>query len=280
MGAAPQHLGWAVRRIGGQFVLHRQDPAGLVVIAQPAHAWVSGQLARAWGNERFGRFEPREEVCLGAEQHDNGWAEWEAAPTLNPRTGRPTTFVELTREAHLAIWSAAARRTLAQGRYPALLVSLHGSGLYARYDPAGDPPEAAQAVREFLAREQAFQAEVVAGLRADPHYAPFATPEVIGRNRRLVAVWDGMSLALCGGLRAERSLAGVPTAGGETALTLRPVAGDPTQVVVDPWPFSRESVTLVCEGRRLPETFAAEATMRAALARAPWLTIVSTLRPA
>jgi len=25
-----------------------------VVVTQPAHAWLSGQLARAWGNERFG----------------------------------------------------------------------------------------------------------------------------------------------------------------------------------------------------------------------------------
>jgi hypothetical protein len=27
-------------------VLHRADPDGLLVIAQPAHAWVSGQPAR------------------------------------------------------------------------------------------------------------------------------------------------------------------------------------------------------------------------------------------
>ena len=39
-------------------MLHREDPAGLVVIAQPAHAWVSGQLARAWGNARFGAVAP------------------------------------------------------------------------------------------------------------------------------------------------------------------------------------------------------------------------------
>ena len=261
-------------------MLHRQDPAGLVVIAQPAHAWIAGQLARAWGNERFGRFEPWEEVCLGAEQHDNGWADWEAAPTLNPRTGRPATFVELPRATHLAIWSPAARRTLTQGRYAALLVSLHGSGLYRRYDPTQDSREAAGAVQTFLEGERAFQEDLLTSLRADPRYAPLATPEVVARNRRLVAVWDSISLAVCGGLAAERTISGVPTADGETTLTLAPADGDPTQVVVDPWPFSRESVTLVCEGRRLPETFADEAMMRAALARAPWLTIATALRQA
>ena len=54
-------------------MLHRADPDGPIVITQPAHAWVSGQLAQAWGNESFGEFAPREEVCLAAEQHDIGW---------------------------------------------------------------------------------------------------------------------------------------------------------------------------------------------------------------
>ena len=51
-------------------MLHREDERGLIIIGQPAHAWVSGQLARAWGNDGFGRFAPWEEVCLAAEQHD------------------------------------------------------------------------------------------------------------------------------------------------------------------------------------------------------------------
>ena len=44
------------------------DGDDLIAVGQPAHAWVSGQLARAWGNGRFGTPEPREEVCLAAEQ--------------------------------------------------------------------------------------------------------------------------------------------------------------------------------------------------------------------
>jgi hypothetical protein len=29
-------------------MLYHQDPTGLIVIGQPAHAWVAGQLVRAW----------------------------------------------------------------------------------------------------------------------------------------------------------------------------------------------------------------------------------------
>jgi hypothetical protein len=52
---------------------------------------VSGQLARAWDP----RPEPYEAVCLAAEQHDVGMAQWDLLPTLNPASGLPTTFIEL-----------------------------------------------------------------------------------------------------------------------------------------------------------------------------------------
>ena len=35
-------------------MLHRQSSEGTIVIGQPAHAWVSGQIARAWAEP----FEP------------------------------------------------------------------------------------------------------------------------------------------------------------------------------------------------------------------------------
>jgi hypothetical protein len=41
----------------------------VVAIPQPGHAWLAGQLARAWGNDAFARRPaPLEEVGLGAEQ--------------------------------------------------------------------------------------------------------------------------------------------------------------------------------------------------------------------
>jgi hypothetical protein len=260
-------------------MLHREEPDGLVVITQPAHAWVSAQLARAWGNDQFGAVVPWEEVCLGAEQHDIGWTAWEAAPTLNPATGRPHRFLQLPRQTHLAIWSSAAALASTQSRYAALLVSLHGAGLYERHDATNDAPEDVRAVRAFLDDAHAFQEATLATLRADPHYAPYATPAIMARNRRLVGVWDHLSLALCMGLRHERTVGNVPTAGGVTTLTLAPIDGDPTRVTVTPWPFRQASVTLTGEGRRLPETFTDEATMRAALARAPWVTLTMRLSP-
>jgi hypothetical protein len=53
-------------------MLLRKDGLDLIAIPQPGHAWLSGQMARAWGNEHFAAPMPYNEVCLAAGQHDIG----------------------------------------------------------------------------------------------------------------------------------------------------------------------------------------------------------------
>jgi len=54
-------------------MLHRLSKFGLICITQPHHIWLSGQIAREWGNEEFGGFLPKQEVCLAVQLHDIGW---------------------------------------------------------------------------------------------------------------------------------------------------------------------------------------------------------------
>ncbi|MFN8483640.1 MAG: DUF3891 family protein [Anaerolineae bacterium] len=252
-------------------MLTRDDPDGPILITQPAHAWMAGQMAAAWGNDLFGEVAPRDEVCLAAAQHDIGWVAWEGAPTLNGRTGRPYTFLELPTGDHVRIWSSAVPAVLAQSRYAALLVSLHFSGLYARHNYARDTAEEAQAARALVARQAAFEEQMTEALRREGRYAAAVTPAAIARNRRLVAVWDALSLALGMGLRGERTFERVPTADSETTLTLTPAEGG--RIAVAPWPFAAGEVTLTVEGRRLTGTFADDEVMRTALRGAPWVTL-------
>lgn len=250
----------------------REDGDAVVAIGQPSHAWISGQLARAWGNERFGAVAPWEEVCLGAEQHDVGMAGWDLEPELNPETGRPRSFMEMALETHLELWSAAPARLRAQSRYAALLVSMHGAALYERRDLEALDSARADAVRAYLDGQRALQDELRAELRGDPGTARHADEETIARNRRLVWTWDSLSLALLLDW-APHEVDEVPAAEGALTLCLRSLGGSRERLTLEPWPFDGERVVVRCEGRRLEGRFEDEDEMRRALARAPWVTL-------
>jgi Protein of unknown function (DUF3891) len=224
-------------------VLIVPDDEGVLAIGQASHAWLSGQLARAWEPS------PREEVCLAAEQHDVGMAEWDLAPKLHPSEGRPLAFTEMDVEDHLRLWSAAPDKLLSQSRYAALLVSMHGCALYARRD---DEP-----VRAYLDRERARQERLIEQLDADR--------DELSRNQRLVAAWDGMSLALCLGWEEYEA---------------RDVTVRLSGLTVDPWPFAVPELTVRCEGRRLVDRYETEGALHAALEAAPTVALAFSLRPA
>jgi hypothetical protein len=242
-------------------MLLRADGDTVICIGQPAHAWISGQLARAWGNPRFGAVEPWEEVCLGAEQHDIGMAVSDLAPTLNPETGLPRSFVEWPLTEKLALWRTAPDLLLPQSRYAALLTSMHGHALYAREDPAARGPE----VDAFLAAEEERQAGLLESLDVDPGEAR--------RNQRLLWTWDSLSLALCLDW-GPHTLTAVPAADGVVDVELGP---DGT---LDPWPFGAPELTVRTEGRRLRGRYADQDALRAAWDAAPWVTLSLRLAPA
>ncbi len=261
-------------------MLFREDDEGAWAIAQPAHAWVSGQLAAAWGNERFGEFTPRNEVLLAAAQHDIGWIAWEQHPAYNPATGRPYSFLELPTAEHLKIWRATAPALLPQSRYAALLVSLHGTGLYERlHDYSRDTPEEAEAARRYLADEKAVQERLIQSLAGNPAFAEAVEPTTLDRNRRLLATWDAMSLFLCFGRPEEQQLRDVPASQGSLHLSLRPAEREGHAFEITPWPFRDSEAAVVLDAVRIPARFASEEAMRKALETASRATLRIHLHP-
>ncbi len=119
-------------------MLHRAHPEGIVVVGQAAHARLVGVVARAWGRPPFALPPCMDETLLAAEQHEMGMMPWEIAPTLNPTTGWPHAYLELSRTEHLALWRDAGPLMRTQSRYAALLVSRHGVWIFSQYErPAG-----------------------------------------------------------------------------------------------------------------------------------------------
>lgn len=238
-------------------MLTYRDGDGLVCIGQAAHSWVSGQLIRRWGNEAVAAPAPLAEVCLGAEQHDIGMADWDRRPELNPDTGYPISFLDLPRETHLELWTAAPEKILTQSPYAALLVSMHGHALFRDREPT-------PGIERYLHAQEAFQQDLIERLGEDPDRAR--------RNQQLVGAADFLALV---GLIEEWA----PGDASVDGLDIRvDVAGTRT-VTVDPWPFADDGeITLAYPGRRLTEPSGTPTELHERLAAAPWVHVGVTWR--
>ena len=260
----------------------RRDDAGVLAVGQASHAWLCGQLARAWGNECFGAVEPLDEVALGAEQHDVGMARWDLEPTRHPDTGLPNSFMEMGARVNAGLWSRGPKRLVTQSRYAALMAIMHGRRLYEGFDIDGAGAADAEAVTAFQHHASELEDSLLEALRADPFTAPHATPDRVARNSQLVWTWDIISLALLLDW-APQSLEAVPTAdGGVMDIALAAVPGEGSSDLVRslvPWPFDAREVRVHCEGRRLTAGVPDAEALAGGLAHARWETVEFTLVP-
>jgi hypothetical protein len=260
----------------------RHDAAGVLAVGQASHAWLCGQLARAWGNERFGAVEPLDEVALGAEQHDVGMARWDLEPARDPGTGLPKSFMQMGAAVNAGLWSRGPQRLVTQSRYAGLLAIMHGRRLYESFDLEHASAADREAVIAFRRHAAELEGSLTEALRADPATASHVGSERLARNSQLVWTWDLVSLALLLDW-APQTLKAVPVAdGGAVDIALDAVAGESGRDLVhslDPWPFGAPEVRVHCEGRRLTVGFRDDGALARGLAQAPWETVEFTLVP-
>jgi hypothetical protein len=155
----------------------------------------------------------------------------------------------------------------------ALLISRHGSRIYADYeDRHQDHPDDAPAARHYRATQGALQARLAdeLGLEAAE----------LERMSALVAVTDALSLAVCAGVQTAGGVGVAPlAAGGMVALSL--TAAGPS-LALDPWPFAVPSVQLSWQAQAFPAStvWTEEIAMRADLMAAPFVAQRARLVPA
>jgi Protein of unknown function (DUF3891) len=258
-------------------MLLRAVDDGRIAITQPAHARLSGDLARAWGNEGF--LSPNADEILAASLHDIGWLGWELNPDYDEATKLPRVFADMPTGVHMHLWDQGVACASTIGRLIGVLVSLHAETIYEKwFDFSKAAPENAQAVRTFLARQNSTREELLATLRTDHRFASAVTPERLTFARRLIATVDFMSLLICWGLDRERRLEDVPQSLEDAcAMSLTPQGKD--ILLVAPWPFKESTLRVSVEGRRLPSTLPDKPAMRQAFAESPYVTLECLLMP-
>ncbi len=221
------------------------------VVLQTDHADLAGAFASAWA-ERGPR---HASLVVAATRHDDGWAVWERAPLVDPKTGAPVNFLDVDVPTHLAFYRAAIAAVSAEDAYAGLLVSMHGAGIYRqRYgtDPALGLTRAAQVkdeVEAFVAEQEAgyVRRMAEAGVDEERRWADY----------RLLQLYDRLSLFFC-----TRDL----EAGEEAELPgLRLTPLGPWRVVAEPFPFAQSPARFTLLRYLVPKEARTSESLRQAL---------------
>jgi Protein of unknown function (DUF3891) len=247
----------------------RPDGNDWLLIRQPDHALLAGELAAQWGNERFAPPEPREPALRAIAWHDNGWEEWEAQPRVDPATGTPYAFLKMPVESFLAIWRRGVRRAMAEEPYVGLLVGTHARRLVeGRLARGEDPPAARQELAELVAEVRAEQERTRRERSWDE-----AAESRFAANDALLKLCDALSLLFCCGPLTEQRFPDAPGPSPATRSALRVAPVDGHTLGFDPYPFRAASFAVSVRARRVPQRRYDDASLGEMLAAAPWETL-------
>jgi hypothetical protein len=220
-------------------VIVRTIGDGVQLITQPDHA----HLARSIMEHcvAFRDHPRRADVLLAIGEHDNGWAEEDASPSVDSKTGAVIDFVNASLWVRHTVWPRGVAR-LAERPFAAALVAQHAITVYDRFRVEhewGSFFEGMEKERDRMLRTSGLAA---ADLQAD---YPF------------VRLGDLISLAFCAGWSEEQRF-------GDWRVAL---SGD--GVIVTPDPFGGRVIPIAVQMREIrPAVFQSDEDLRATLTRA------------
>jgi len=194
-----------------------------MLISQIEHARLSGDLARHWGTGGIELLEPNEEVLRAIYHHDDGWAQWETHPRVDPHNGRPFAFTEMPLDDSLAIWRRSIELSAEIGPLAAWIVAGHFSALLRDSSSAGDGRAIAW-LGEFEKRRAEWLAEWTGNQGAAQAQA------IADRALAHLRLFDALSLWFCCAERSEPHLLRCP--GGVCRFVPASQA-----VTIAPWPL-------------------------------------------
>lgn len=190
---------------------------------------------------------PRRDVILHAiAEHDNGWAEEDAAPTVNPETGNVVDFVSAPLSVRHAVWPRGIAR-LADDAWAAALVAHHALTVYDRF--------------RSEAEWTPFFAEIEAMRDAMLRASGMPLHDLLA-DYTFVRLADLISLTFCTGWTDEQRF-------GDWTVEL-----SGTRVVVTPDAFGGAEIPIAIETREIRhEPFRSDAELRRALSEAATATL-------
>jgi len=194
----------------------------LLLITQPEHAHLAGEvMARARPLAQHPR---REAILLAVREHDNGWAEPDAAPIIGP-SGDVADFIAAPIAVRQGVWPRAVNR-LAGTPWAAALVAQHAITVYDRF-------RSDDAWTQFFADMEALR---------DNRLARTTLPQGdLIADYAFVRLGDLISLTFCTGWTTAQHYAGWAVQRQEDT------------VLVTPDLFGGDTISIEIEGTEIPK---------------------------
>jgi hypothetical protein len=227
-------------------VIVREDGDAFLLITQPDHARLARDIVAAMRTEPALSSASRETVLFATREHDNGWIEVDASPTIDTATGRPCDFIAGAVHVKHELWPRGIRRAAESNTRAGALIAQHAITVYAyrAVEPEWQP---------FFGPITALREDLLEQIGA----AHGASREAFDREYRCVRLGDSFSLQFCNGWTAAQDTYGY-------RAELRG-----SSLVISPDPFGGSAVPLRILARRVPaRRYASDADLRAALAKA------------
>lgn len=237
----------SIRRYDARVIV-RPDHDSVHLITQPDHAHLAASIiehAVALGNRPR-----REAILLAVAEHDNGWKEEDAAPILNPATGRIADFVSVPIAVRHRVWPRAIQRL---ERYPwtAALVAEHAIVVYDRFRTEAEWPP-------FFAGMEAARDRMVR--------ATGLTLAELGSDYEFLRLADLISLVFCMASTQTQHF-------GRWSVQLTA-----DRVVVTPDPFGQATIPIEIHARVIRnQPFRSDKELRAAVSAANGVILAGTV---
>ena len=175
----------------------RRPAASYLLVAQPEHARLSGELAAKFTSSEFPTLSAEVIEAIGA--HDEGWSRFPGEcydggrePMLTD-AGKPRSFIEFPPADFVRAWSGSIDHATSLSAIGGVLVSRHFASLAEHSLRTINHPAAdATLLRDFLAREQDRQRDLLQGSTL----AAKRLEDLLG----VLQFCDLLSLALCCGV--------------------------------------------------------------------------------
>jgi hypothetical protein len=235
-------------------------PAGepRLAVMMHEHTALSGQFARAFGNNHFEPVWPHDLMFFIVSHHDAGWAEFDRDPVTDERTGLPYNLVETPAEYITVTSRRSPDFNERHHPYCGLISSMHSWGLYnGRYGlsdlvlidkiPPVDRPLAERMLTGEIDRQTKLKAEIA----KNPEIADWIEEGHLFQNYKQLQFFDTLALYFNRthpDQRDKLEYERVPlNAQQDVRVTIRP--REPGVYEVSPYPFAANGAEFAYAGR-------------------------------